>query len=336
MSAELGRVVVVDPAFLGDVVFDGPLVRALRASGRASFVGLVVRPPADAIAQVMAGVDRVHVFDKRGRDRGYRGLARIAAELRAERYDTALVPHPSPRSALLVQRARIGRRIGSAPGIVARLLLTEHVPESAEDTFVTARLRLAGLAAADPRLAGTLGPISQRPRDRARIGLVLGSNWATKRWALEQAARFVESIDPSTSTLVLLGAPFERPLFDELLRRAPAALAHAEAAHGGGVMDLVGAIAGCDVVVAGDTGPLHVARALGIPVVALFGPTSERRHGFEPADHVLAVDLPCRPCSAHGQHVCPEVHHRCMRELAAERVVGAVAAVLRGPGGSPA
>lgn len=336
-SGDLGRVVVIDPAFLGDVVFDGPLVRALHRRGLASSVGLVVRPPADAIGRLMGGVDRVHVFDKRGADRGLGGLERLARELREERYDTALIPHPSPRSTFLARRAGVPARIGSAPGWLARLFLTEHVPEGPADTFVAARLRLLGGdgGPTDAALSGTLGPISRRPRDRARVGLVLGSNWATKRWAVEQAARFVEAIDPATSTLVLLGAPFERPLFDDVLRRAPAALTHVEQAFGGGVSELVAAIAGCDVVVAGDTGPLHVARALGIPVVALFGPTSERRHDFEPADHVLTVAIDCRPCSAHGGHTCPERHHRCMTELDAGRVVGAVALALgaSSPGG---
>ena len=110
-------VVILDPAFLGDVVFDGPLVRALHAADPSVRVGLLVRPPADAIARRIVGVDRVHCYDKYRADRGLAGLRRIAAELAEARYDTALIPHPSARTTLLARWAGIPRRVGNAASI---------------------------------------------------------------------------------------------------------------------------------------------------------------------------------------------------------------------------
>lgn len=335
------RYVVIDPAFLGDVVFDGPLVRALKLANPGCVVGLVVRPPADAIAERIEGVDRVHVFDKRGGDRGLMGLLRVARELREAEYDAALIPHPSLRSTLLAALARIPVRIGSARGHLARLFLTDHRPEEDGDTFVAARLRLAGapLAAGDTaasRLEGTLRAGSTRSARfsgaRLRLGLLLGSEWPTKRWAIDQAGALVRGLDPLKVELVLLGSSRERALFDDLRRAAgpgvDRVLAAAQDAVGGPAGELIEQIARLDLLIAGDTGPLHAARALGVPVIALFGPTSERRHRFGAADRVLAIEIECRPCSAHGGLVCPEGHHRCMKELGADRVLGAVGEAL--------
>lgn len=316
--------VIIDPAFLGDVVFDAPLVRALKAQNPRCKVGLVVRPPADAIARAISGVDRVHVFDKRKKDAGFSGLKRAAAELRAENYAVALVPHPSVRSTALAYLAGIPERRGDAPGFLARAFLTHPVRSDSSDSFVRARLRLLERPA-DPALAGTFRAQDPVPKTRPRLGLVLGSQWATKRWAPERAAEFVRQLDLARIELVLIGSDSERPLF-AALGPIPGAIE----AIGGTVDDLLRAIASCDVLIAGDTGPLHIARAYGIPVIALFGPTSEHKMDFAPHDRLLTVDLSCRPCSAHGDDTCPEGHHRCMRELSAARVLEATDAALRG------
>lgn len=320
---EIRRAVIIDPAFLGDVVFDAPLVRALRDRWPECRIGIVVRPPADAIARAMPGVARVHVFDKKRADRGWSGLKRVAAELESERYDLALIPHPSVRSTLLAYLAGIPVRRGNAPGFIARAFLNEFRRAVPGDTFIADRLRLLD----DPApalLAGSLELTKTPPPGRKpRIGLVLGSQWPTKRWAPERATEFVRRLDPAEYELVLIGARDERPLYDAL-----GPLDHAIDELGGTVDELLTTIAGCDLLIAGDTGPLHIARAFGVPTVALFGPTPETRHTFTDRDRVLAVDLSCRPCSPHGDLTCPEGHHRCMRELSAESVHQAMTELL--------
>src|SRR3989304_6567858 len=82
----------------------------------------------------------------------------------------------------------------------------------------------------------------------------------------------------------------------------------------------------CDLVVTNDSGPLHMAGALGKPVVALFGPTVEE-FGFTPLNNqslVLSKDLPCRPCSLHGSNRCPLGHHHCMNTIQPDEVFEAV------------
>jgi heptosyltransferase-2 len=316
------RAVIVDPAFLGDVVFDAPLVAALKRRG--AWIGLVVRPPADQLAVRIRGVDRVHVFDKRGRDAGLGGLLRVARELREERYQIALIPHRSVRSAALARWARIPRRIGSS-GWPASWLLTDRVEADPAGSFVKDRLDLIGEVEA--ALEGTMvATQNAAPGARARIGFVIGAQWETEIWPLERAVEWIRALDRSIE-LVLFGATWERARADALA---------AAIGDRGSIVDAVGEpladtidrLAACDVVVGGDTGPLHIARALGVPVVALFGPTPETRHRFVARDAVLTVDLSCRPCDPHGPSRCPEGHHRCMRELGGDRVLGAVQRAL--------
>lgn len=329
---ELARALIVDPAFLGDVVFDGPLVRAIQARWPGCEVGIVVRPPAQAIGRRMAGVRWVHAFDKRGADRGWRGLTRVAADIAACGYQAAFIPHPSPRSVLLAQRAKIPIRIGWR-GTLASPFLTERVPIDDTDTLVARRLRLVDATLAGPASQALQGGLRRSTPAHdgrlPRIGLVLGSAWATKRWPPERAAGFVGALDPRQVQLVLIGAEWERELFDGL--HTPSSLpilAAAEVHIGGGVPALLDALETCDVVVAPDTGPMHAARALAVPVVAIFGPTAPGHHSFDAADRIVRLPIDCSPCGPHGHHLCPLEHHRCMVELPAADVLDAVASIL--------
>jgi ADP-heptose:LPS heptosyltransferase len=82
--------------------------------------------------------------------------------------------------------------------------------------------------------------------------------------------------------------------------------------------------------VCGDTGPAHLARAVGTPVLSLFGPTSPVRWGPPAPGRALSLGLGCSPCSNHGTSGCPLEHHRCMQELSSEAVVVTARAMLEG------
>lgn len=320
-------VVILDPAFLGDVVFDAPLVRALRAADPQLRVGLLVRPPADTLARLIDGVDRVHRYDKYRADRGLSGLRRVAAELAESAYDTALIPHPSARTTLLARLAGIPERIGNA-GWPARLWLTDPRPTIPGDTHVGARLRLLDHPAS-PSLYGALRRPGRPGPGARRIALALGANWATKRWPPERAAPLVQRLVDVGHVVVLVGSEAERPLAEQLRQQLRPGTSVIDA-MGGSLEQLIAHLASCHLVVGGDTGPVHAARALGLPAVLLFGPTPEDAHDMGPTDVVITVALPCRPCDAHGPARCPLVHHRCMRDLDVEQIYAAVERLLVG------
>lgn len=332
LEGAAGRSVIIDPAFIGDNVFDGVLARALKVRDPDAHVGLVVRHPLDAVARYMPHVDAIHVYDKRGRDAGWRGLSRMASELRSARYDRAYVVHPSVRSVWLAHRAGIAERRGFARGWIARWSLTHRTGYPHHETFTQERLRLLDAARTWPSSLTSLRGVLQARASAApagvRLGLVVGSEVATKRWPVERAAELIAKNQRSGWVWVLIGSPRERPLSEALLARLGGADG-VDDRVGEGLDALVPRIAGLDLVVGGDTGPVFIARALGVPTVGLFGPTPEARHQVGPHDRVITASVPCRPCSPHGPRRCPKRHHRCLRGLEGEQVLRVTRALLR-------
>jgi heptosyltransferase-2 len=84
-----------------------------------------------------------------------------------------------------------------------------------------------------------------------------------------------------------------------------------------------------DLLVACDSGPVHLATAVGTPVLALFGPTSPARWGPPPPGRSLSLGLPCAPCTNFGGERCPLGHHRCLADLEVAPVVAAARDLLR-------
>ena len=98
------------------------------------------------------------------------------------------------------------------------------------------------------------------------------------------------------------------------------------------VRELMALLSVCGFLVTNDSGPMHIAAALGVPTLAIFGPTVPS-FGYTPWGESNRIiehpDLPCRPCDRHGPQVCPLGHHRCMTEIPASRVIAALSAYSR-------
>jgi heptosyltransferase-2 len=100
------------------------------------------------------------------------------------------------------------------------------------------------------------------------------------------------------------------------------------------IAGLAAALARVQLLVACDSGPVHLASAVGTPALAVFGPTSVARWGPQAPGRALSLGLPCAPCSNHGGPSCPEGHHRCLADLPAAAVLEAARGILRARNGS--
>ena len=321
---------VVQTAFLGDVVLTTPLLEALaRHDGP---LDVVTTPAAAALLATHPAVRRVLPYDKKGKDAGLAGLVRLARVLRAERYDTAYLPHRSLRTAVLARLAGIPRRVGFADAWP--FLYTEARPRPGQGHEIDRLLALAGESSASfaPRLVP--GPEDARAAEAllsgagitgAFVALAPGSIWGSKRWSYyaDLAARLAARV-----AVAAVGSADDRAAGEAIV--AAARGAGGRAVNACGTLSLLGAtalIGRARALVTNDSAPLHLATAVGTPIVALFGPTIPE-FGFGPIgleDTVLGVEgLVCRPCSAHGPPACPLGHHRCMRDLSVDRVLQAV------------
>lgn len=318
---------VIQTAFLGDVVLTTPLLATLAA--RHGPVDVVTTPAAAPLLEPDPAVRTVITYDKRGRDRGLGALVKLARRLAAARYEVAYLPHRSLRSAALAFLARVPRRVGFADGWPLFYTETRPRPRSGHEID-----RLLGLA--DGPAESTTPALYPRPQDKRAVdeclaeagiagdfvALAPGSIWGSKRWPYfeELASRLADRV-----AIVVVGGVEDATLGQSI--------AAAVRGAGGQVLDACGRltllqsaalIGRARLLVTNDSAPLHFASALGTRVVALFGPTVPE-FGFGPiaaGDLALGVtDLVCRPCSDHGPPVCPLGHHRCMRELPVATVV---------------
>ena len=324
-----GGTLVVQTAFLGDVVLTTPLLSAL--AERHGPVDVVTTPAAAGLLASHPAVREVIRYDKRGTAAGLAGLWRLAATLRGRGYDRAYLPHRSWRSAALTLLAGVPERTGFADAPAA-ITYTARIPRPTSGHEIERLLALAGpregrapavslgLTEEDHRAADAW--LSDRGVAPGFAALAPGSIWGTKRWPgfPELAARLEGS-------LVVIGGAEDAGLAAAVAARAPGrthiAAGELSLRHSAALL------ARARVLVTNDSAPLHLATAVGTPIVALFGPTVPAQ-GFGPrgpADASLGRDgLACRPCSAHGPRVCPLGHHRCMAELPVETVLAAVSA----------
>ena len=147
------------------------------------------------------------------------------------------------------------------------------------------------------------------------VALAPGAAHATKRWPLEHWHALVARNLESGSAVVIVGGPEDADLGAALSSGGRGRVANAAGLFG---LQGTGALLQrATVLVSGDTGVMHMATAVGTPVVSLFGPTVEA-FGFFPYTRrasVLELPLPCRPCSAQGSSRCPLGHHRCLIDL---------------------
>jgi heptosyltransferase-2 len=320
---------VIQTAFLGDVVLTTPLLSLL--AQRHGPVDVVTTPAAATLLETHPAVRSVIRYDKHGSDTGWRGIRKVASQLRLRPYTSVYLPHRSVRSAVLAMLSGAPERIGFA-GSPAALTYTRRVPRPREGHEVERLLTLAGSAESAPgvNLALTVSDYAAADAWLAAHGvssrfvaLAPGSIWGTKRWPYY--AELAAGLD---RPCVVVGGADDRLLADAIVAAAPRRTVSAAGELGLRVSAAL--IQRAAVLVTNDSAPLHLATAVGTPIVALFGPTVPD-FGFAPRgarDVTLGQDgLACRPCSKHGPEICPLGHHRCMRELAVETVAAALAAI---------
>ena len=328
------NLLVLQTAFVGDVVLATPLFEAARTRLGADRVGAVVRPDTADLLRNSPHVDEIQTYDKKGRQKGTVQLFRMARRLREASYDAAVIPHRSFRSALLVLLAGIPVRVGFDRS-AGRWLMTERLPypdihEVERNLTLLApwSVDTSGLRPAlfpddtDREAVGLLMRESGIENTDTTVGVSAGSVWATKRWPADRYAALVRRMaDDHGFRVILFGAAEDRSLNDRI-----AGMSGADPLNAAGRLTLLQSAAlaaRCTVFVSNDTGMGHVAAAMNTPVIAIFGPTIPA-FGFTPhgAGHrVVENEMACRPCGTHGGDRCPIGTHDCMRSITVDQVM---------------
>jgi len=318
---------------MGDVILTTPLVRVLRQTHPDAWISYVTKR---LYAPLLAHSPRVNEVIAFPPDGHLRDLGRT---LRERRFTHRLDLHGSLRSRAL--RWTAGGRWRSYPKRrLARTILIRtkrdvfrdrrHVAEryfdAARGLGVTPDGSPAELFLPRTKQDGARRFLTSQSlgTSRSLVALAPGAAHWTKRWPVRHWQRLATQLTLDGYDVVVLGGPAEQDVGEEI-----AAAGDQQAASAAGRFDLLGTAAlvkEARCVVVGDTGVMHMATAVGVPVVTLFGPTVQA-FGFTPyraRATILEEGLPCRPCSAIGGPRCPLGHHRCLEDLSPDRVFHAV------------
>jgi heptosyltransferase II len=341
--SQFRNILVRTTNWVGDAVMTLPALRALRRALPDARITLLAKPWVSAVFEREGICDRILLYEL-GRPR-VAGLRKMAAELRVQHFDAALLLQNAFEAALIARWAGIPLRAGYArDGRSALLTHAVSVPgrfeiPAHECYYYLELLRRLGIIDELPQVSEIVldhppapGPSRQRlaafglsVEDGAKIvGINAGAAFGTaKRWPAERFASVGCELARQGAHVVLFGSPAERPLAEALEREiGPRAFSTAGRTS---LADFLDVIAGCDLFLTNDTGTMHLAAAARVPVVAVFGPTDDvATPPLGPAVRIVKHPVECSPCKL--RH-CP-IDHRCMLGVTVEQVLAACAEAL--------
>ena len=327
--------------WVGDAIMALPTLRAVRSKFPEAEIAILARPYVADIYREQEICNQLIAYESQVKHAGILGRERLAAELRAQKFDVALLLQNAFDAAWLVWRAGIRERIGYARD-GRSFLLTKPIPvpktgeiSAHEKFYYLELLRRAGWIDSLPdesyislnvselncrRAEEFLSQSGVRPNS-LRIAIGAGASYGSaKCWPPSRFAELANRLQTeSDAEVILFGTAAEaavtRAISSEL-HRPPIDLTDKTA-----IADLPALLSQCHLFIGNDSGAMHVAAGVGLPVVAVFGPTDP--YGTAPVTprHTIVQQKPyCSPCFL--RH-CP-TDHRCMSAITPEMVEGAV------------
>lgn len=314
------RILVIRLSSLGDIVLTQPITSALKHKYPQADLTYITKEQF---------VPLVEAFDTCDRIVTYQGSRTVLPDTR---YDLIIDLHGKLNTWLLKRKIKAGRIVVYHKRHLLRRLIVRHL------TAKTITSTLSLYATVLPQIGFSEEEVRSLPdpqlqslatsdllasldrRGRKLIALFPGAVHATKMYPTAQWEEVIQKAGENY-LFILLGSPAEDHLCRILHDKCPHKTLIPDCHYG--LAELISIIGDCDLVLSNDSGPMHIAAALGKAQIALFGATHPRL-GFSPMNRkavILCRDLDCQPCSLHGGHRCPKSHFRCMKEIPAAKIV---------------
>ncbi|MDP9174115.1 MAG: lipopolysaccharide heptosyltransferase I [Planctomycetota bacterium] len=322
------RVLIIKPSAIGDVVHALPVLPRLRKLWPSASITWMATPPCAALVQNHPLIDDVIIFQRKRFGRVFYNpgamleLVGLVRQLRRRRFDLVIDLQGLFRSAWVARATGAPHRIGfagareGAPVFYTRLVECSQENDHAVERYLKVASALGcdggpieftfAVDDADRQFAAALVPAGSR-----YAVFLPGANWGTKRWPVEKFAGLVEPLKKQFGLdVVVAGARADSILAQQI----PGTINLTGKTN---LRQMVALLERAELVVANDTGPMHMAAALKRPLVAPYGPTSPRRTGpFGRMDSVIRLDIPCSPCFS---RTCS--HQSCLQWLDVEPVL---------------
>lgn len=333
------RLLVRAPNWIGDAVMCEPALRGLRALFPSVTITLLAKPPVAELFVAYPGLDRVLVYEDQRAHAGLSGKWALAKMLRQQRFDLAVLFQNAFEAAFLMWLSGIPRRYGYATdgraffltqpvAVPDRRALTHQVAyywNLLKPLGATGEPQAPALVLSDDEekaLKTRLAEADVTPTDFV-IGINPGSTYGgAKRWLPERFAEVAQRVSRRIQlergrnvAVMILGAKGEETLGRDIADRIGGRSVLLSGTTT--IRELMAATKRCGLLLTNDTGPMHIAAAFGVPVVAVFGPTDWRTTApYGQEQGIVREPVDCSPCLLRE---CP-IDHRCMTRVSVERV----------------
>lgn len=359
MDLSHARILIIRLSAIGDVLHATPVARALRRALPAAHIAWLASPPADELLTACPEIDELLVWDRRPFDHAvahgrFREAFRLLREARAllapRRFDVVLDVQDLLLTGILARLSGARRRIGVRERHEgAGFFMTEKAPKMAEPHKVRrylAALSPLGIAHEDTRitldLPASLAGFAARffaargvVRERPVLLVSLCTTWKSKEWPPE---RFVAALAalPDDVQIVFLGSGADRPVIEAAMAQLGASWRGKAVSVAGetSLLETAALMKEATLLLCPDTGPLHIAAAVGLPTLSLWGPTRPTIYGpLHGRNFFIETPYPCAPCC---KTRCPLGTNACMKAIEAQDVarrLGEALAMARQDGG---
>jgi lipopolysaccharide heptosyltransferase II len=344
-SAESARILIVRTDRIGDVLLSTPVIAAVRKAYPSAYIAMMVSPVARDIIDGNPYLDEVVIYDKDVGHRSWWHSWRFARALRRKRFNLALILHPTNRVHLVTYASGIPRRIGYNRKfgflLTDRIKHAKHLGERHERDYNLDLARFIGVPTLDDNLYMPIRASSEQwvaelfcrqgiSEGMPLVALHPGASCPSKIWPHERFAQVADALSRQYGcTTIVVAGPADRGLSERVVRamRSPVINLAGQTS----LSQLASVLKRCRLFVSNDSGPVHLACAVGVPVVAIFG---RNQPGLSPLrwkplgerDRILHKDVGCIECYAHN---CAK-GFKCLSAVTVGEVVAAAQGIWEG------
>ncbi len=325
------KILVINLMHIGDLLLVTPVLRVLRNNYEDAHIALLADAKLADLVRLNPCIDELIAWDKKGKHDRLGNYLQAVGDLRKKNFDIVINLHQNERASFAAAFSGGKRIVGYStwgPHLFFDKVMKNRkaIKHQVDSHYDVLREQLGITDCKDRGLEMVVDKTAEQQAKqlwqkafpdgatKKVVGLNVGASWPTKRWRKEHYAELADRLIALGYGLAFFGGPMDVAMVEEVQslmksRKAPNCKTFTGRMT---LMELAGLLKKCDVLVTNDSGPMHVAVAMGVPLVTMFGPSPVP--GFYPYNDTsvsIKSDMHCHPC---GKHECP-TDHECMRRI---------------------
>jgi len=324
---EKENILVIDLLYMGDLIFATPFFRQLRKNYPDSKIDIIVNSNFYDLIEDNPYFDKVIAYDKNW---SIKDSYNFAKRIKKNNYDLGINIHGNWRTILLMYLISPDYNIGY--GGDGKSIFLDKTIETTDDLhmvevylqflekmglkrYENSKLELRVNEEAKISVQKFLDKKYKEKnlaKDKSLIALNTGGTWPTKRWPEFKFAKLADKIIENGNEVIFVGGPSDKKRVEYIISMMEKDRV-INATGKTNIKELAALVKKCDLVISNDSGPVHVAAAVGTKTITIFGPSDENKYKpYGEIHEIVKTEIDCRPC---GEHECPLGHHNCMEKI---------------------